>query len=460
MKLDEPPEMTWVPSVKHKRSLTRWLIGLMALGLLAGGGYFIYRQMMITSRQEARRQMQTVTVKRSTLPITIAANGTIQPKQSTNVSPKNSGRLKSIIVEEGASVAVGQILAYMDDSDLQGQLLSAQGQLASAQANLQKAIAGNRPQEVAQSQAQFKSAEANLRQAESDLQRNQQLYNEGAIAAQALDTVRTKRDTAEAEVEQAQQASDMSQAGSRQEDIAQARAQVTQAQGTLKTIETQIDDAVIRAPFSGIITKRYADPGDFVAPTTSASATSSATSSSILSLASIYQVVAKVAETDIARIKIGQPVSLKADAYPGQTFAGRVAQVAAEATVTSNVTSFEVKVDILSDTQHLLLPGMNIDVEFKAGELTHVLTIPTVAIVRQQGGEGVLVVGETGRPRFTLIQTGTTIGNQTEVRSGLRDNQQILISAPPSSSSSPSSSGGNRLSLPGLNPGGGGGRRQ
>ncbi|MBI4784617.1 MAG: efflux RND transporter periplasmic adaptor subunit [Oscillatoriophycideae cyanobacterium NC_groundwater_1537_Pr4_S-0.65um_50_18] len=452
MKLDSPPQMAPQPFVKNKmkQAWTRWLVGLLALSLFAGGGYAIYRQMRVASRQEARRQMQTMTVKRTTLPITITANGTVQPKQSTNVSPKDSGRLKSIIVEEGDSVEAGQILAYMDASDLQGQLLSAQGQLASAEANLQKAIAGNRPQEVAQSQAQLKSAEANLRQAESDLQRNQQLYSEGAISAQTLDTFRTTRDTAKADVEQAQQTVDLSQAGSRQEDIAEARAQVTQAEGGLKTVETQIDDAVIRAPFSGTITKRYADPGDFVAPTTSASDTSSATSSSILSLASTYQVVAKVAETDIARIKVGLPVTLQADAYPDQTFEGRVAQVAAEATVTSNVTSFDIKIDILSDKQRLLRPGMNVDVEFKAGELTNVLTVPTVAIVRQPEGEGVMIITESGNPQFTPIKTGATVGNETEVRSGLQDSQQILLSAPPSASQSPA---GNRLPIPGLNPG-------
>ncbi|NJR60569.1 MAG: efflux RND transporter periplasmic adaptor subunit [Cyanobacteria bacterium CRU_2_1] len=403
--------------------------------------------------------MQTTVVKRVTLPIAIAANGTVDPKQSTNVSPKTSGRLKRLVVDEGDTVEVGQILAYMDDSDLQGQLLSSQGQLAAAEANLRKAIAGNRPQEVAQSQAQLKSAKASLRQAESDLRRNQQLYGEGAISAQTLDTVRTTRDTAQATVEATQQATALSQSGSRPEDIDQARAEVIQAQGALKTIETQIEDAVIRAPFSGTITKRYADPGDFVAPTTSASDTSSATSSSILSLASTYQVVAKVAEIDIARIQVGQPVTLKADAYRDQTFAGRVAQVAAEATVTSNVTSFEVRVDLVADLQPLLRPGMNVDVEFKAGELANVLVVPTVAIVRQQEGEGVLVKQGTNS-RFTPIQTGATVGNQTEVRSGLKGDEQILISAPRSPSQSPSqSSSGNRLALPGLNPGGGGRNR-
>ena len=453
--IESPPDLTSMPfkESKRKRIPTQWLIGLLLLSALSGGGYLTYRQLVLVPRQEARANMQTAAVERVTLPITIAANGTIQPKQSTNVSPKTSGRLKSLTVQEGDSVQQGQILAYMDDSDLRGQLLTAQGQLAASQANLQKLVAGNRPQEIAQTTAQLKNAEATLRQAESDLQRNQQLYNVGAISAQALDTARTTRDTAQASVEQAQQTTALSQAGNRQEDIDQARAQVTQSQGSLETIQTQVNDAVIRAPFSGIVTTRYADPGDFVAPATSASETSSATSSSILSLASTYEVEANVAERDISKIKIGQPVIIKADAYADQTFTGKVVQIAAQATVTTNVTSFKVKVSILSDSKHLLRPGMNVDAEFQVGKLNKALAIPTVAIVRQQGGEGILVKSATGRPRFVPIQTGVTVGNQTEVKSGLTGDEQILISAPPSQSQSQS---GNRLPIPGL---GGGGSR-
>jgi HlyD family secretion protein len=449
IKLESPPDLTAVPfkeqekqAQEAKRRPTRWLMGLLLLGVLSGGGYLTYRQVVLVPRQEARDSLQTVAVERVTLPIAIAANGTVQPKQSTNVSPKTSGRLKSLTVDEGDAVQAGQILAYMDDSNLQGQLLQAKGELAAAQANLQKVVTGNRPQEIAQTTAQLKNAEATLRQAESDLQRNQQLYNVGAISAQALDTARTTRDTAQAGVEQAQQATALSQAGSRQEDIDQARAQVTQAQGALETIQTQVDDAVIRAPFSGIVTTRYADPGDFVAPATSASDTSSA---------STYEVEANVAERDISKIKVGQPVTLKADAYADQTFTGKVAQIAAQATVTTNVTSFKVKVSILSDSKRLLRPGMNVDAEFQVGKLDDALAIPTVAIVRQQGGEGVLVKTATGRPRFTPIQTGVTVGNQTEVRSGLTGNEQILISAPSQSSGSQSG----RLPIPGL----GGGSR-
>ena len=178
------------------------------------------------------------------------------------------------------------------------------------------------------------------------MRRYEALYAQGAISAQETTSYRTAPDTAQTEVKSAQQALTLSQIGSRQEEIAQAKAAITQAEGALTTIKTQIKDTVIRAPFSGIVTARYADPGDFVSPSTAASETSSSSSSSTLSLAFNYQVVANVAETDIAQIQTGQLASIRADAYPERQFEETVVQVAEQATVSSNVTSFEVRVNL------------------------------------------------------------------------------------------------------------------
>ena len=412
-----------------KRRLVQGAISLLLFGLLSGGGYLLYRQFVLLPKSAEQGQTQTVAVEATTLLITVAANGMVEPEQLTNVSPKTSDRLEEVLVSEGDAVQAGDIVAYMDDSDLQGQLIQAQGALAAAEANRAMVVAGNRPQEVAQANSTLVSAEASLRQAEEVLQRYESLYARGAVSAEETTGYRTARDTARAEVENAQEGLSLSQAGSREEEIAQAEAQVVQARGSLTTIETQIEDKVIRAPFSGIVTARYADPGDFVSPSTAASENSSSSSSSILSLASNYQVVANVAETDIAQIQPGQSASIKADAFPDQTFEGSVAQVAEQATVSSNVTSFEVRVNLSPAAQAALKPGMNVDVEFQAGELTGVLVVPTVAIVREEQGEGVLVMSPEGSPLFQSIETGTTVADKTEVISGLEGNEQIVISA-------------------------------
>jgi HlyD family secretion protein len=412
-----------------RRGIPKWLLGVLSLFLIAGGSYVAYRHLAVPQPQVNQRP-PVVPVKRTNLTVTVSANGTVEPERLVNVSPKTAGVLKRLAVKEGDFVTEEQAIAYMDDSDLQGQLTQAQGQLAAAKANLQKMLAGNRAEEIAQVQARLNSAQANLRQAEDDLSRNQALHEAGAISRQTYNKASTARDTAQAEVMAAQQALRLSQAGYRQEEIAEASAQVKSAKGALQTIQTQINDTIIRAPFSGIISRKYADPGAFVTPTTAGSSVSSATSSSILSLASTNQVVTNVAESSIAQVQIGQPVTITADAYPGKTFQGQVSQIATEATVEQNVTSFEVEVTLLSDAEKQLRSGMNVSVEFQVKQLQQVMIVPSVAITTQDDITGVFVGSSNQPPKFVPITTGVTVDNQTEVKSGLTGAEHILLSLP------------------------------
>lgn len=460
----------------------KWFLGLLVLLALAGISYLGYRQWVIVPQQQAKNKIKTAVVERINLPITVAANGTIQPERSVNVSPKTSGILKQLLVQEGDSVEKGQILAYMDDSNLQGQLKQNQGnltaaianlqklqngnrdediatanaQLAEQNANLQKLQNGNRSQELAQTQAQLRDTQFALRQANDDLQRNQALYTEGAISLQSLNTFRTTRDRAQTQVTQAEQAAALMrsgtrpeeiaqakaivqqkqtalklvQAGSRPEDIAQAEAQVTAAKGAMQIVQSNLDDMVIRAPFSGIVSRKFSDPGAFVTPTTAGSAVSSASSSSILSLASTNQIVAQVAEANIAQIRRGLVATIQVDAYSGQTFTGKVTQIATQSVVVQNVTSFEVKASV-ADPKQQLRSGMTVNVVFKAGELNQVLVVPTGSIVQQNQTQGVFVAKEKGDPMFVPIVVGTTVNDKTEVKSGLTGTEQVLLSFPP-----------------------------
>ncbi|MEH2067285.1 MAG: efflux RND transporter periplasmic adaptor subunit [Nostoc sp.] len=495
------------PEVKKKRSKKNWLSWLLVLALLGGIGYAVYYQVTVVPHQQARRRMLTRPVQRQNLVVKVSANGEVKPERSINLSPKNSGVLKTLLVKEGDIVKQGQILAYMDDSNLRGQFTSAQGQLAQAEANLQKAQAGNRPQDIAQAQAQLdeaeanlqkvqagnrsqdiaqaqarlQSAQANLSKVEDDFRRNQQLYNAGGISLQTLNQNRADKDSAQAAVNEAQQALALQKAGSRKEDIEQARAvvnqrqqalallkagsrkedidaaraQVTSARGSLQNIQAEINDTIIRAPFDSVVTKKYADPGAFVTPTTASSDVSSATSSSILSLASTNEVVANLAETNISKISLGQKVTIQADAYPGKTFEGKVKQIAAQSVVEQNVTSFEVRVS-LSDPQRLLRSGMNVEADFQVGEVKNALVVPTASVVRQENATGVFVPGKNNRPVFTPIETGVTANNFTEVKSGLTGNERVLLSFPPGSRPQSTPRGG---VFPGLGGGGAGGGR-
>ena len=486
MKIDtsKPVDASHLIKDVKKKGRTNWLPWLLILVVLGGVGYGVYHQLVIVPVQQARRRVVTAAVERQSLPIKVSANGTVKPEESINVSPKTAGILKKLLVKEGDTVKKGQILAYMDNSNLQGQLTQAQGQLAQQEANRQKLIAGNRPQDIAQAQfvldeakatlqkaiagnrsqdiaqaeARLKSDQALLAKAEDDFRRNEQLYKSGAISLQTVNQKRADRDSALANVAQAQQALALQKVGSRSEDIEQARAivrqkqqalallkagtrledinaaraQVTSARGSLQTIQAQLNDTILRAPFDGVVTQKYADPGAFVTPTTSGSSVSSATSSSIFSLAAQNQVVANVAEVNVGKIHLGQKVIITADAYPGKTFDGRVSQIGAQATVEQNVTSFQVKVAIVTDASSLLRPGMNVTADFQVGQLENALVVPTAAVVRQEKATGVYVMGaNNSQPVFIPIQTGVTVNNFTEVRSGLKGNEKVLLSFPP-----------------------------
>jgi HlyD family secretion protein len=466
----------------HQPKIKKWLIwSLVAISLIGIGSYVGYNQLVTVPRQRAQNKIKTAAVTRGNLTILVSANGTVQPESSVNVSPKTSGVLKRLLVKEGDFVQPGQIVAYMDNSNLQGQLLQSQGNVAAAQANLnkvmagnrsqdiagataqvaeanaslQKLIAGNRAQDIAGAQANLNKVQATYRQAAEDLRRNQELRSQGAISQQALSLARSTSDGAQAQVEQSQQAlnllkvgsrpEDIAQArsvlnqrqqalnllkaGSRPEDIAQARAQVMAAQGAVAIAQRNIDDTTIRAPFAGIIARKYADPGAFVTPTTAGSAVTSATSSSILALASTNEIVAQVAEASIAQIRVGQVAVIKVDAYSGKTFEGKVTQVATQSLVQQNVTSFEVKVAV-ADSQRLLHQGMNVTIDFQAGELNQVLIVPTASIVQQANAQGVFVSKPGGDPVFMPIVVGTTVNDKTEVKSGLTGNERVLLSFP------------------------------
>jgi HlyD family secretion protein len=156
-----------------------------------------------------------------------------------------------------------------------------------------------------------------------------------------------------------------------------------------------------------------------------------------LALAANNQVVTDVAETNIAQMRLGQEATIQVDAYPDQTFTGRVTQIAAQSVVEQNVTSFEVKVAVLSNNRQLLRSGMNASVDFKVGQLNNALVVPTVAIARQQSGTGVFVIGSKSRPTFTPITTGVTVDDKTEVRTGLQGNEKVLVSFPEGAKPSP-----------------------
>ena len=320
----------------------------------------------------------TVAARSGTLPGVVTATGELDAVRRVNVSPKRQGQLEELYVDEGDIVRQGQPIARMDSTDLQDRL--------------------------AELQAAVRSAEAELERARSELERNAPLYQQNAISLNDFNRFRS--------------------------DYEVKRMTVVAARERLQARQVEAADLIVRAPFDGRIIQRYAQPGAFVTPTTTASATAGATSSSIVELASGLEAIARVPEGDVGRLRLGMPADIRVDAYPDRRFPARIRQIAPRAIRQNNVTSFEVKLSLVRATPELAI-GMTADVDFKTGSLRADTLVPSVAIVTENGKPGVLVVGKNQQPTFQPVELGASSGRNTQILSGLRAGTPIFIDLPP-----------------------------
>jgi HlyD family secretion protein len=458
----------------------RWLIGLMAAGVVVVGATTTYTFVNQGTRKEDITQL-TVPVEAKNVTLRITTSGKVVPVQSVNISPKNPGILKQLYVEQGDRVQTGKILARMDSADIQARiqqfsanLAQSQAQLAEAQAGsrpqeidqskarlsqaqaqLDQAKAGNRPQEIAQAQALVDAAQAKANYSSKKVKRYQYLYQQGAVQKQELDQFISEDKSAIANLLEAQKRLSLQQAGSRSEEMAQRKAVVEEAkaqlqlmengtrpeiinqrqaamasaQAQLKAEQVNLEDTIIRAPFAGIVTQKYANIGAFVTPTTSASSSASATSSSIVAVARGLEVLAQVPEADIGRIKQGQSVEIVADAYPDQVFKGRVRLISPEAVVEQGVTSFQIRVALDTGADQLR-SGLNVDLTFLGDRLSNALVLPTVAIVTEKGQTGVLIPDAKNKAQFREVTIGSQIKDQTQILEGVKVGDRVFIDPP------------------------------
>ena len=359
-----------------RRRRKRLLIAGVAAAVVGGGSLM----WMLNSSLSSNRDPSDYTIEatRGSLPGVVTASGELEAIRRVNVSPKRQGLLEALLVDEGDRVEQGQVLARMDRGDFQDRL-----------------------DELL---AKARQAKADYDAKTSDYRRRQALFASGVISAVDRDEYRARYLSSKANFEAAQE-----------------RIQQRDVEGS---------ELLVRAPFNGVITERYAEPGSFVTPTTTASTSAGATSSSIVELSQGLEVTAKVPESDLSRIKIGQVANVRVDAFPDQSFAAEVRDIAPRAEKTNNVISFEVELTLLNPPPILRI-GMTADVNFQTGRTAESTLVPTVAIVTEDGKPGVLLVGKNDQPTFQAIELGASGGSQSAILSGVKPGTRVFIDLPP-----------------------------
>jgi HlyD family secretion protein len=286
-------------------------------------------------------------------------SGNIEAHESL-VSFKVTGRIAELPVEEGQTVATGDLLARLDANDYHQQVAMDEAATHVRHSQLALGLAGSRPQDTEAAKQSLLDAKADLEQKKKDYERYEALYEKDEIPAQTRDLAATNMVRAQADSNRAAQLYNELVEGTRREEITVERADLGQARENLGMSRIRLGYTVLRAPFAGVILVRQAELGEVISPGTP-----------IVTLADLDHLWVRVyvPDTDLGRIQWGQEVTVRTDTYPNKDYRGRVSFISSEAEFTPKSVETEkervtlvyrVKVDV-ENPNYELKPGMPAD---------------------------------------------------------------------------------------------------
>jgi HlyD family secretion protein len=240
----------------------------------------------------------------------------------------NSERIAEVLVQEGAKVTRGEVLARLDTSRLKPQAATAEAMVEAQQAVVDKLHHGSRPQEIAQARANVAAAQAdkvNAQQQWTRLTALTMLTTGRAISEQDVESAKAAMDSAQAHLTMAEKGLDLSSIGPRKEDIAQGEAQLRINQSQLELLRRQLADFELVAPCDAVVRSRLLEPGEMATP-----------QRAVLNLAITDPkwIRAYVGESDLGRIHTGMRASISTDSFPGRALSGWIGFIASVAEFT------------------------------------------------------------------------------------------------------------------------------
>ncbi|MCC8096864.1 MAG: efflux RND transporter periplasmic adaptor subunit [Tannerellaceae bacterium] len=365
-------------------STKKIVIGIVILLLLAGVVYFF-----MSRSSSAKMNLSTAPVSRNTINNMVTATGTVEPVIEVEVGTQVSGIIDRIYVDYNSVVKKGQVIAEMDKITLQAELASTEAQISS-------------------SKAEFDYQERNY-------ERSKLLHEKQLISDTDYETATYS--------------------------YLLAKANYEQNQAALVRVKQNLEYATIASPIDGVVINKEVEEGQTVA-----AGFSTPTLFTIANDLTQMQVIADVDEADIGQVEEGQRVTFSVDAYPNDIFEGKVAQVRLEATVTSNVVTYEVVISAYNPDLKLK-PGLTANVTVYTLERNNVLTVPSQALrfvpdadVLSKIGYEVMnptadtppgqrlvwqIQGNILSPK--VISIGAVSGSMTEVTDGISEGEQVAL---------------------------------
>ena len=313
----------------EKWTRPRWLIATSAV-IVVAAVIFGFRQ------RAPRVRYVTAAVTRGDILEVIGATGTLQAVTTVQVGSQVSGTIQSLHADFNSVVGKGQVIARLDPSSFEARVGQARANLLAARANVDR-------------------SRATLEDARQKYLRARELSAENLLPKADLETAKANHEAGAAQLKASE-------------------AEVSQAEAALNQAHVDLQHTVIKAPIDGVVIARSVDVGQTVAASFQAPVLFS-----IANDLTRMQVNASVDEADIGRIRPGQQVSFRVDAFPEQSFEARVEQVRLQPTTVQNVVTYNAIISV-DNPRKLLLPGMTATVSVSVRRADGVLRVPAAAL--------------------------------------------------------------------------------
>ena len=422
---------------RKPRRLSPWwgllLIPVIAVGLLMTG--VIKPPGSSSAADGSSAKVETAVVSRGTFRNSVTGPGTLAALTSVDIKPDVAGTVLTL-PSVGQRYNQGELIARLDAVTLQRNLETAQLSLAKARAQLEGTRAtqansrSNQDQTINNAQTQVSNAQRDVETAQTTLKNAQSLYAIGGGTRQAVQEAQAVQDKAQAglannraTLQTAQSAVGL-QSASNSSDLRNLELAVQQAQITVKNASSDLASTKIYAPFTGVVSSVTAQLGG---PASSAGSLFTFLKDSSVTLP------VQVDETEISKVKVGQPAEVTLDALGTATFAGKVTSITPQATIVSNIAVFYVTVT-LPNAGLKMRPGMTAEAEIIAQEIRNVVLVPRRAVEQVRTRSYVTVQTTSGAARDAVVTTErvrvTTVGDDgtnIAVTSGLTGTETVVL---------------------------------
>jgi HlyD family secretion protein len=332
----------------------------------------------------------------------LTLDGQIAPLEDSTLSFQQSGPVTAVYVNQGDRVSSGQLLAKIDDSTLRAQLGQVEAQIAQASMQAQSSEL-NVPITQSQTSQAMQSAKAALENAKLTYEQNQQLYKQGYVSLTALTNSRAAYVAAQSQYQTA--IANRGTTNVQSSQAAAARQAVRAAQAQAHTLQTQISQTSLYAPFDGVVTARLMDPGAMASPGTPALKVSR--------IATVW-VNVNVPDEDLQFVHPGTPVTFSASQLNGRKFPATITTV--NAVPTQGTLSYEARIR-QQNPDFALRGGMLVSVTIQKEKHNSTVVVPRQAVAQTDQGANVFIVTNGNKAEEVPVQVGIQTDTLSEVQS-------------------------------------------